>query len=147
MALKYKCETCGEYRSMALMREKDICHNCANREPSIPLNRCPICNKRNVPSHFHHIAGKTFSKTLGVQICLSCHAIITYQHQRWTNVSRSVAIIQGICDVLKLTFNSYHLSGSTPVDCIEDAKFILLFHKHLLMRVIPELLYSIGFRK
>lgn len=147
MTLKYKCSKCGEIRGMALLRDKNICRNCANTEYAPLLNKCPVCNRSNVPSQFHHLAGKAFCKTLGIQICISCHAILTYQQQKWSNKSLAVNAVQGIYDLFILTLKSYQLQGHTPIECTNDAKFILALHGRLLIRAIPEILYSIGFRR
>lgn len=137
---------CGEHRVMALLRHEDICRNCSRREKSPIVQRCPICNQSNVIGQLHHVAGKDVNRYLTVQICISCHSILTYQQQRWTNTNTIVAIWQGLYDIGKLTLESYQLSGNTPIECISDISFIYESYRHLFIQAIIDSFYRIGFR-
>src|SRR5260370_7455990 len=77
----WTCPTCGEHWPEARSRDSALCQNCANTNSSVPLARCPICPRRNVPGQFHHSASQRQHPALGLHLCLNCHAILTHRQE------------------------------------------------------------------
>lgn len=78
------CPQCDEFWPQARMKDVDLCQNCAGTNSSKPLAKCPICLRKNVPGQFHHTALRRQHPTLGRDLCLNCHAILTsWQETKW----------------------------------------------------------------
>ena len=100
--------TCGEHWPEARSRDSALCQNCANTNSSVPLARCFICLRKDVPGQFHHSASERQHATLGRHLCLNCHAILTHrQETKWrpewkTEQHPRRYIVQGDIDVVML---------------------------------------------
>jgi hypothetical protein len=103
----FTCERCGEYWFEAKRRQGMVCQNCGDTSHE-RVRRCPICGRKDVPSHFHHIASERQHPTFGITICLNCHAIVTYRqmtkwHPTWRTEPHPIrCIVQGMLDMLCL---------------------------------------------
>jgi hypothetical protein len=106
----WTCPQCGEHWAEARSRDSALCQNCANTNSSVPLARCFICLRKNVPGQFHHIASERQHATLGVTLCLNCHSALTHrQETKWpvawrTEPHMHVArcIVQGMFELVVL---------------------------------------------
>ncbi len=104
----WTCPTCGEHWPEARSRDSALCQNCANTNSSVPLARCPICPRRNVPGQFHHSASQRQHPALGLHLCLNCHAILTHRQENmwrpdWKTEAHPLrCIVQGDIDLVLL---------------------------------------------
>lgn len=110
-----KCNQCNEIRSLAIRKGIGICHNCSkhNKDKKV-IAFCPICQQHNIPSEYHHIAGRAVNEWYGVQICCNCHFILSNrQNKYWRKeASNTIKLIQGLYDYshLMMRNKSWHKS-------------------------------------
>jgi hypothetical protein len=114
----HPCTQCGECWPAALRREGGLCLNCADESPHPILPRCPLCHRERVPSEFHHVASVRQHRTLGLRVCLNCHAILTLRQETawppsWKTEAHLVrCILQGLTDAIWLWLQRSHSGWS-----------------------------------
>jgi hypothetical protein len=109
----HPCTQCGECWMAALRRSGGLCLNCADTT-HVHIKRCPVCFRADVPSEFHHVASKRQHPTVGLQVCLNCHAILTKRqmtdwHPSWQDEQHPVrCLFQGMLDLFWLCLRRSH---------------------------------------
>ena len=88
-------------RHLVIRKDTGICHNCSehNKNKKI-IAVCPVCQQHNIPSEYHHIAGRSVISWYGVEICCNCHYIFTYRQVKCWNkeATDTIKLIQGLYD-------------------------------------------------
>jgi hypothetical protein len=73
-----------------------------------------VCFRADVPSEFHHVASERQHATVGLQVCLNCHAILTKRQMTawdpsWKNEKHPVrCLFQGMFDLFWLCLHRSH---------------------------------------
>jgi hypothetical protein len=79
MRLHRNCK-CGEYRRAAIKNGE--CANCTAPSKAPRMEKCPMCQRENVPFDGHHPYGRLAQKVLGFEhftfdLCKNCHRVLT----------------------------------------------------------------------
>jgi hypothetical protein len=101
------CAGCGDDWP-GLKRVDGLCRTCRAQPDHRRIAACPLCGRMNVAPDLHHIAGRRQHPTFALDVCLTCHDILSArQRTRWDPSWKTEAhpvrcIVQGVFDLVML---------------------------------------------